>query len=142
MPDKQDFVPLAGYEEDQDRVLRRIIARSPAFPMYRPSRYMTQRRILGRLHKCPGLAQLIGAAQAAGIQVAIDMGNGGDHGDFEAITPATCLMAVQEMEEAQLVFVNGKQRAGMLVIAENGDDWLCDYHTAPWLEAIIQECKL
>jgi len=109
-------------------------------PKYEPSDLMLKWRDTGKLYRMRGFRTLVAEANNAGIKVYIDLG--GTEPDFQEINVATARMAVHETDEGQLQFRKGEETAGMLVIAGNDDDWLCDYHVVPWLETVIQKAKL
>ncbi|MCB1504498.1 MAG: hypothetical protein KDJ47_05935 [Hyphomicrobiaceae bacterium] len=106
---------------------------------YEPSKHILKVAAEGRLWECKGLPELVRAANEAGISVKIDLGDGDSQ--WETVTADSVVMAVNEVDEANLSFHNPEKNSygGMLVIPSNGDDWCCDYHAAGWLQRLVEE---
>ena len=98
-------------------------------------------------NNCPGLPELIALANQNSIRVAIDLraDEFDDLEPFEEVSPENVVFAVNEVDEARLLFEKTYDDGSikvckMLVIAENGDDWLCDYtyfRKDPWLDDLV-----
>jgi hypothetical protein len=105
---------------------------------YKPSNWAEQAMAENRLHPCKGLATIVRKAMAAGYTVAIDLGD--IEPDLFEVNCQNVRMAVHEVDEAYLWFLKGDVRhAWLMVIASNGEDWLCDYTYKDWLDEIVRD---